>query len=165
MTLSIFMVLIGVLFVLSGLIGCIVPVLPGPPVAFISLLLVSLAGGWQVYPVWLLVLLGVAAIAAALSDSVLPVLSSRRSGAGKAGIRGSVIGMIVGTFLFPPFGTIAGAFVGALAGELIWRREDSLPFKAALGVFRGTLAATVVKLAVTGTTAFFFVRGAISLFG
>jgi len=164
MTLSILMVLLGTVLILAGLIGCIVPILPGPPVAFISLLLISLAGGWQVYQVWLLVLLGAAAVLAAVSDSVLPVLSSRRSGAGKAGIRGSVIGMIVGTFLFPPFGTIAGAFVGAFAGELIWRREDSRPLKAALGVFSGTLAATVVKLAAAGTVAFFFVKGAVSLF-
>jgi len=161
---SIALITLGSILVLGGLIGCIVPVLPGPPVAFLSLLLVSWAGAWEVYPLWLLILLGVAAALAALMDSILPVSYSRKAGAGKAGIRGSIVGMVIGTFFVPPFGTIIGAFLGALGAELIWKKESSRPLKAALGVFSGTMAAIVLKLAVSGTVAFFFVRGLIQIF-
>ena len=164
MTFSILAVIAGSLLLLAGFIGCLVPVLPGPPVAFIALLAVSAAGSFELYSPALLVVLAVAAAAAALLDSILPVYSSRAAGAGTAGIRGSIVGLIVGTIFFPPFGTILGTFLGALAGELIWRREDSRPLKAALGVFTGTLAAIVLKLAVSGVIAFYFVKGAAGLF-
>ena len=164
MFLSIIMSVLGGLLVLAGIAGCIVPVLPGPPVAFIALLLVSWAGAWELYQVWLLVVMGLLAFGATIMDNILPAMSSRRSGAGKAGVWGSVIGMIAGTFFFPPFGTIIGAFIGALIGELLVKREDSRPLKAALGVFSGTLMAIVVKLAVTGTIGVIFVQGLIRLF-
>lgn len=158
------MVLIGTLLVIAGIVGCIVPVLPGPPVAFAALLLVSWAGSWAVYPLWILILLAALAVFAALMDSILPVAASRRAGAHKTGVWGSVAGMLAGTIFFPPFGTIIGAFLGALIGELLVRREDSQPLKAALGVFSGTIAATLVKLSVSGAIAFFFVKGAVGLF-
>ncbi|WP_319561471.1 DUF456 domain-containing protein [Marispirochaeta sp.] len=164
MILSILAVSIGSVLIIAGLIGCIVPVLPGPPIAFAALIIISLAGTFNLFPVWLLVLLGAAAVAAAVFDSLLPVAASRFSGAGKAGVRGSIVGMIIGTIFFPPFGTIIGTFLGALAGELIWRRPESRPFKAALGVFSGTMAAILIKLAVTGVIGFYFFRGAVLLF-
>lgn len=164
MTFSILMTVLGALLLAAGFVGCIIPILPGPPIAYLSILLISMAGSWELFPVWLLLTLGIAAIGAAVSDSVLPVTSSRKAGAGKAGVRGSIVGMVIGTLFFPPFGTILGAFVGALAAEMIWRREDSRPLKAALGVFSGTMAAIVVKLAVTGVVTYFFVTGAIHLF-
>lgn len=158
------MTALGALLLAAGFVGCIIPILPGPPVAFVSLLLISLAGSWELFPLWLLLTLGIAAIGAALSDAILPVTSSQKAGAGKAGVRGSIVGMLVGTLIFPPFGTILGAFIGALAAEIIWRREDSRPLKAALGVFSGTMAAIVVKLAATGVITYFFVAGALKLY-
>lgn len=164
MLLSILMTLLGSVLVLAGIFGCIVPVLPGPPVAFLSLLALVIAGGWGLYPVWLLVLLAVIAVAAAALDSILPAAGGKRAGAGKAGVWGSVIGMVAGTFLIPPFGTIIGAFVGAFIGEALLGSEGSSPWRAAMGVFSGTMLATVVKLAASGASAFFFIRGAVRLF-
>src|SRR6056297_1173983 len=164
MVIDILAAVLGTVVVVGGLIGCIIPVLPGPPVAYVALLLVSWAGGWNVFAVWVLIVMAAAAVGAAVLDSILPVVTSRRSGAGKAGIWGSVIGMLVGTIFFPPFGTVIGAFLGALAGELIVQREGRNPMKAALGVFSGTMLATVVKLSVSGVTAVLFVRGLIQLF-
>ena len=72
--------------------------------------------------------------------------------------------MLAGTILFPPFGVFIGAFVGAWVGEIFFHRENEEPLKAALAVFRGTLGAIVLKLAVTGAIGFVFVRGAVRLF-
>ena len=163
MALSISMVVLGTLLLLAGLIGCVVPAVPGPLLAFLSLVLVSIAGAWALLPVWLLIGLGLLAVAVTVLDSVLPAMSSRKAGAGKAGIWGSVVGMIVGSF-FTPIGTIVGAFVGALAGEVIFNPKNREPLKAAAGVFRGTLLAIMLKLAATGVIGWYFARSAIRLF-
>ena len=134
MIVDILLAVLGSAIVAAGLIGCIVPIIPGPPVAYIALLLVSWAGGWNVYALWVLIVMAVAAVGAAVLDSILPIVTSRRSGAGKAGIWGSVLGMLIGTVFFPPFGTVIGAFLGALAGELLVMREGRNPMRAALGV-------------------------------
>lgn len=163
MALSISMVVLGGLLVAVGFIGCIVPVIPGPIIAFVALILISIPGGWGLIPVWVLVLLGVVAVATAVVDNVLPVVSSKSAGAGKGGIWGSVIGMIAGSFL-SPIGTILGAFVGALLGEMIVNPENKEPLRAAAGVFKGTVLAILIKLTVAGVIAWFFVRGAVRLF-
>lgn len=164
MVLSIVMTILGAGLVFLGLIGCVIPALPGPIFAFLALILISIPGAWELYAVWLLVLLGVLAVATMILDNVLPAVSSKKAGAGKAGVWGSVVGMIAGSFVFPPFGTIIGAFVGALLGEMVFNKENKEPMKAALGVFKGTMLAILMKLLVTGVTGFYFVRGAIRLF-
>ena len=163
MGLSIAMVAVGALLMVVGVIGCIVPALPGPILAFIALILISIPGAWVLFPLWVLILLGVLAAGTSIADNVLPALSSKKAGAGKAGIWGSVIGMIVGSF-FTPIGTIIGAFVGALAGEMIFNKENEVPLKAAFGVFKGTVLAILLKLIVTGVIGGFFIRGSIRLF-
>ncbi len=163
MGLSILMVAAGTLLMVVGVIGCIVPALPGPILAFLALILISIPGAWALFPVWVLILLGAIALATAIVDNILPALSSKKAGASKAGIWGSVIGMIVGSF-FTPVGTIIGAFLGALAGEMIFNKENEEPLKAAMGVFKGTVLAMLIKLVVTGVIGGFFVRGSIRLF-
>ena len=127
MALEIIFTVIGALLVIAGLIGCIVPVIPGPILSFISLILISIPSGFGIFKPLTLVILGAAAIASQLLDNLLPVFSSNRAGAGKAGIWGSIIGMIAGMFLFPPFGVIIGAFFGALFGEMLFNRENKNP--------------------------------------
>jgi hypothetical protein len=148
---------------LVGVVGCIVPVLPGPIIALAAPLAISLVGSWEIFRPLTLVILAVVAVATTVGDSILPARSASKAGAGRPGVVGSVVGMLVGSFLFPPFGTIIGAFAGALLGEVVFNRENRDPVRAALGVFRGTLLATLLKLASVGATAAVSVRGAITL--
>jgi uncharacterized protein YqgC (DUF456 family) len=163
MALSILMTIVGVVALVIGFIGCVIPALPGPILALVALVLISIPGGWALMPLWLLIVLAAVAVAVTVLDNVLPALSSKKAGASKAGVWGSIVGMIAGSFL-SPIGTIIGAFVGALLGEVIFNRENKKPLKAALGVFRGTMLAILLKLTVTGIIAFYFVRGVIRLF-
>lgn len=164
MALEITLVVIGSAAMLLALTGCVVPILPGPLVAFGGLLLLLIPGGTRLLPIWLIAVTAVLSVAASLSDQVLPAAASSRAGAGRPGIIGSVIGMIIGMILFPPFGLIIGAFAGALAGELIFHRDNAHPVRSAFAVFRGTLLATLVKLTVTGIIAVVFVERAMQLF-
>ncbi|MFP4180692.1 MAG: DUF456 domain-containing protein [Spirochaetaceae bacterium] len=154
----------GALLSIAGLVGCVLPIIPGPLLSYAAVVLLFFAPASEGISVTLLIVLGIASAAAMLSDQILPAVSSRRAGAGKAGITGSVIGMLVGMIFFPPFGLVIGAFLGALGGELLFHRDNRKPFKAALGVLHGTLLATLIKLSVAAVSAFFFAQGAIALF-
>jgi len=164
MVLSIIMTVLGAVLLVVGFIGCIIPALPGPILAVLALVLISIPGSWSLFPVWVLVLLAAVGIAVTVLDNVLPALSSKKAGAGKPGVWGSVVGMIAGSFVFPPIGTILGAFVGALLGEMIFNRENKQPLKAALGVFKGTVLAMLLKLVATGIMAYYFILGTTRLF-
>ena len=160
MALAIIFTVLGALAIVVGLIGCIIPAIPGPVLAYLSLILISIPGGWDLYPLWSLIFLGVVALSSTVIDNILPAWASKKSGAGKPGVWGSVLGMVAGSIFFPLVGTIVGAFAGALLGELLFNRSNEKPFKAAMGVFKGTMLGVLIKITVTGVLALFFIRGA-----
>ena len=103
-----------------GLIGCIVPVLPGPPIGYLGLLLVYLWGNPSgiTEPItgkFMLVWLGIT-VAVTILDYIVPVLFTKVTGGSKEAVRWSIAGTIVGMLFFPPLGIILGAFVGAFLG-------------------------------------------------
>lgn len=155
---SVLLVVLGVLLLLAGFAGCILPLLPGPPLAYVALFCVTIDRGWGAYSTLELVLLGAFTAAVTVVDTLLPVMGAKKYGASRAGIWLSVVGLLLGTFLFPPFGFLLGAFLGALVGELL-AGKGSGAVRPAWGVFLGTLAGTGLKLACCGVLAWYFVQG------
>jgi uncharacterized protein YqgC (DUF456 family) len=151
------LVVLGSVLLLAGFAGCILPMLPGPPLAYAALFCVVMGKGW-VYSATELVVLGLLTAAVTVVDTLLPVMGAKRYGASKAGVWLSVAGLVVGTFVFPPFGFLAGAFLGALAGELLVGKGAGA-IRPAWGVFLGTLAGTALKLGTCGVIAWYFVQG------
>lgn len=147
---SIALFILGLLLGLAGIIGCILPIIPGPPISYIGLLLVAWGRGWEKPSVTFLVIMAIVTILATVLDYVLPAVGAKKFGASKWGITGSVIGMLVGIFFIPPFGMVIGTFLGAVVGELARGRENSEALKAGWGVFIGTISATAVKLGACG---------------
>jgi uncharacterized protein YqgC (DUF456 family) len=144
--------ILAVLACLVGLLGCVLPILPGTPLSWAGLFVVWAARGFDARSfsdttVW--VLLGVTAVVTAL-DFVAPTIGARRYGATRWGTWGSVVGMLVGAFMFPPFGMILGAFVGALAAELLGGQATRPALRASWGTFVGTMLGTFVKVAASG---------------
>ncbi len=153
---------LGALALLAGLVGCVLPVLPGPALAFLSLIFVSLAESWEAYSVTFLVVAGITGAVVTGLDYVLPSAVSKKRGASRAGSLGSIVGMIAGIFLFPPFGIFIGAFVGAVAGEFLFGPNRKGSLKAGWGVLLGSLLSMAIKLGYSGVVGFFFVRAAVS---
>ncbi len=127
----------------AGIVGCVLPALLGPPIAWFGLLLVQ----WAIHPfsITLLVVTAAISILILLFDFYLPVWTARRFGATKQGIRGSIIGMVLGIF-FTPLGMIAGLIAGSIIGDLIAGQNVSQATKSASGTFLGTLLTIGVKL-------------------
>jgi uncharacterized protein YqgC (DUF456 family) len=147
---------IGAVFILLGLIGCIAPVIPGPPLSYFGLLMLQLK---EESPFSLNLMLILAAITAIVTiiDYLLPVWGAKKFGAGKWGMWGSVIGLIAGFFILPPLGIFILPFFGALIGELFAGKKGMIALKASLGVFLGFLFGTLAKLIVSGYMFWLFV--------
>ena len=151
-------IILGLLFALVGLVGCIFPVIPGPPLSFLALILLSLARNWEPFSSTFLVIMGGLAVLVTVLDYVVPVVGAKKYGASKLGVWISMIGMLIGVLFFPPWGMLIGAFVGALAGELLAGKQGRKSLRAAWGVFVGNVVGIGFKLAYCGAIIFFYVK-------
>lgn len=150
---------IGLLLSVLGLVACLLPVLPGPPISFISLLLLSWVKNWEPFSSTLLFTLAGATALVLILDYIVPAAGARRYGASKWGVWGSVAGMLVGLVFFPPFGLFIGAFLGAMAGELYVGKTGDEAFRAGFGVFVGVLFGIGIKMGLCGVMLFYYIKG------
>lgn len=128
-----------------GIVGCIVPAIPGVIVSYVGLLCAWGASYSQFSGSAMLVWLAVT-LAVTLSDYFLPGWMTRRFGGSRAGAIGATAGVFAGLF-FGPVGIIAGPFVGAVAGELLHNRTDSArAFRVGIGSFLAFIVGTGLKL-------------------
>ncbi len=127
-----------------GLVGCFVPVLPGPPVAyagFLCLLGTARSPGWRVAA-----LMGGAVAVATVLDFVVPAWGARKFRSTRWGEWGAVAGAVAGAFFFPA-GLLLGPFAGAVAGELLAGRRFGDAALGGVGALLGFLCGVAVKLA------------------
>jgi len=152
------LIVIAAILIILGLLGCILPILPGPPLSFAAILLGHFTR-WGHLETNLLLWLGLAAAAVTVVDYILPIWAMKKFGGSKRGVRGATIGLIVGIFFFPPLGIILGPFIGTLIGELTSRNtmHQSNAFKSAFGSFFGFLLGTGLKFAVSGVITYYFI--------
>ena len=144
---DILLIILGILCLIVGLAGCILPMIPGPPVAYAGLLLLHFTDKAQFSTTQLLLWLA-AVVLVQILDYFVPMLGSKYSGGSRWGTRGCLIGTIVGLF-FMPWGIILGPFLGAFAAELyVQKSEVKLALRAAFGSLVGVLAGSVLKLAL-----------------
>ncbi|MBW6535303.1 MAG: DUF456 domain-containing protein [Mariniphaga sp.] len=151
------LIAIGVLFIISGILGCVLPVLPGPPLSYIGLLFLHFTEKYQ-FSTRFLIIWAVVTVVVYLLDYAIPVWGTKRFGGSKRGIWGSIIGLVVGLFFFPPFGIIIGPFVGAVIGELSTGKDSGAALKSGFGSFAGFLIGVILKLTVSGMMAWYFVK-------
>ena len=135
---------IAILCMIGGLIGCLLPFLPGPPLSFVALLIMQLHSDPPFTAKFLWIWAGITVVVSIL-DYVIPLYGTRRFGGTSYGIWGCTIGLIVGLF-FPPLGLIIGPFAGAFVGELVGNSNTDQALKAAWGSFVGFLFGTLLKL-------------------
>lgn len=142
---DIFLFISAFLVLLLGMVGSIIPAMPGVPLAYLSLWL----GRWSGYTpfsnrfMWIMA--GVTLVVF-LADYFLPPLIVKRSGGSKAATWGSIIGMVAG-LIFTPVGMLLGMLLGAFLGELWYaKKSGGEALKAAMGTFIGFLLGTGLKL-------------------
>ncbi len=140
---DIFLIIVGFICVLVGVMGSFMPVLPGLPISWVGLLLLHLTSVIPMDYVYLGIWLAIAILILVL-DYVIPALGTKKYGGSSYGVWGTTIGLLVGMF-FPPFGFIIGPFVGAYIGEMIHQKDSKIASRAAWGSFVGFLTSTFLK--------------------
>lgn len=128
--------------------GIIVPVLPGVPIAAVGAVLAAWIMGFERFGVTPLIYVGALTVLSLLVDVAGTYLGSKVYGAGRAGTWGGVIGSLFGLLLFPPFGFLLGALVGAVGAEMLVGRQFDEAVRSGIGAFVGTLGGTVAKMVI-----------------
>jgi len=152
------LLILGFLLMLVRILGSFLPVLPGPPMSWVGLLLLYLTkavpDNW-----WILAVTFIIAITITILDYVIPAMGTKRFGGSKFGMWGTIIGLLVALFvpIFGPLGIIIWPFIGALVGELLNKANKKTAMKAAFGSFLGFLTGTFMKLVVTVMYTVFYV--------
>ncbi|MCX6822602.1 MAG: DUF456 domain-containing protein [candidate division SR1 bacterium] len=165
---DILLILLGSICIFLAILGSLLPVLPGPIIGFAGLLLLHFTSG-QPFGWGFFIVRGIVIVGITIMDYYVPIRGTKKFGGTKAGVRGSTIGLIIGTMILPilgitigPFGVaglIIGPFLGAYAGEKLAGRHHQHALRSAVGSFIGFLAGTFVKFIVCLIMAgYFFVN-------
>ncbi|MBW4362386.1 DUF456 domain-containing protein [Flavobacterium taihuense] len=145
---DILLLLLGFVCVIAGIFGSFLPVLPGPSISWIGILLLYFTTAVPVN-YWILGVSLLITIVLTVLDYVIPAKGTKKFGGSSYGIWGTNIGLIVGIFAPIPLGFIIGPFVGAFVGELIYDYKDhQRALKAATGSLLGFLASSFMKFVV-----------------
>jgi uncharacterized protein YqgC (DUF456 family) len=150
------LLILAIILIILGIIGCLVPVLPGPPLSFLGNLLLHFTKFGH-FASATLIILGCIALAVTILDVVVPAWGTKKFGGSKYGSRGATIGLIIGFFV-GPIGIIIGPFLGAFAGEMIFKDDMKYAVKAGFGSLLGFLTGIGLKLAASSVITFYFVK-------
>jgi uncharacterized protein YqgC (DUF456 family) len=152
-------IICGAILVFLGLAGCILPILPGPVLTLLGLLLLALLKDFSPpLTSTLMTVMAILTVGVTIGDYLIPLWGAKKYGTSKWGIWGSVAGMAIG-LLFSPFGMLLGALIGAVVVEWLVQKEKGKALRAGWGVILGSLLGAVLKLGVSGMMAYYFVRG------
>ena len=162
---DVLLITLGIILLLVGLAGAIIPGIPGPAVSYIALLLLHFTKSHS-FSEEFLVIMGLCMITVTVLDYVVPIYGTKKFGGSKRGVWGSTIGLVVGLFVLPVlgivigpfglFGIILGPFVGAYIGEKSSGKDSDTALKAAIGSFIGFLTGTMMKLAFSIVAGVYF---------
>lgn len=142
------LLIIGFVCMIVGVFGSFLPVLSGPPISWIGILLLYLTDAVP-FNYWIVGITFFVTVVVSILDYVIPSRGTKRFGGSSYGVWGTNIGLIIGLLAPIPFGFIIGSFIGAFVGELIYDSKDSRrAFKAATGSFIGLLASSFMKFVI-----------------
>ena len=137
---------LGILCLLTGIAGCIIPVIPGTPIAYVGMLFFQFTDCIQ-FSTSALIIWGIIVVLSIVLDYIVPSIGSKIFGGTKWGYWGCIIGTLLGMFIFP-WGIIAGPFLGAFIGELMGKKDTITALKSGIGSLIGFLCGTFLKLVI-----------------
>lgn len=136
---------IAILFMIVGLVGVIIPVLPGTVLIWLVVVLYGLVAGIESMGWGAFIILNIIGLFAGTADLWLPFFGAKATGASKRSMFLGAIGLIVGTMIMPLIGTVVGYGLGILLGEYQKQQDWNKAIHAALGGLAGWGVATIIQ--------------------
>lgn len=157
-----FLIILAIILALIGVAGSIIPGLPGTPLSWAAVFVLSFTAAADYSPLFLFVTAAIAALITVL-DYLVPSLSTKKFGGSKAGVWGCNIGLVVSIIGLPfgpqgLIGVIFWPFIGAFVGELISGKASREALRAAWGAFVGFLTGTGLKFVYSIILAIILIR-------
>ena len=144
---DIFLICIAAFLMILGIIGSILPVLPGPLTSWVGLLVLHFIPIIDVGQKTIIITLIIAVLIWIL-DYIIPAMGTKKFGGSKAGMIGTTVGLVIGILAPIPGGIIIGPFLGALIGEFLNKADSKTAVKAAFGSLLGFLTSAFIKFIV-----------------
>jgi uncharacterized protein YqgC (DUF456 family) len=136
------------LIMLIGLLGCVLPMLPGVPLVFIGIYIYAWMSGFKIISRNLIIIFLILTVISVVIEYIASSIGAKKFGASKFGFFGAFLGTIVGIF-FAPWGIILGPLLGALIGEFISGKDLKEAFKAGGGAFLGFFGGVFLKIVIS----------------
>ena len=139
---------LAVAFILVGIVGIVVPILPGMLLVWFTILVYAWRTGFEAVGWPSFIFITIIALVTGLSNIWLPLLGAQKTGAAKRALFLGVIGAIAGTFIIPLpiLGTVIGYAIGVFLGEFMKVRDWRLALKASVGGVAGWGVSTIVEI-------------------
>ncbi|MCQ2294307.1 MAG: DUF456 domain-containing protein [Bacteroidales bacterium] len=146
-----FLLILAFVLAVVGILGSIVPGLPGPPLSWAGLIVMHLTQSIS-FTMSMLIITCAFAVIITVLDYVIPSISTKKFGGSKAGVWGCNIGLIISIIGLPfgpqgLLGVVFWPFLGAFLGETLNHKPTKEALRAAWGAFMGFLCGTGLKLA------------------
>ena len=152
---DLFLLILGLLCCLIGIIGSFLPIIPGPVTSWLGILLLNLTSAVEFNLNFVLITFTVA-VSVGILDYIIPILGVKKLGGSRSGQIGTTVGLIVALVILGPIGIIVGPFLGALLGEMSTNKSFQNSLKPAFGSFIGVIAGSVIKFLISLSFLFFY---------
>jgi hypothetical protein len=149
-------IIIGAVLIVFGIIGSILPAMPGPFFSFLGIMMLFFSQENDA-SLTAVIVFGAAMAILMILDYVVPIAGAKYAGAGKRGIWGAIFGAIIGLIFFPPLGIFIGAIFGAVAGEMTGGKKILEAVRAGAGVAIGSFSVMALQVIYSLAAAAYFV--------
>ncbi|MFZ1626198.1 MAG: DUF456 domain-containing protein [Candidatus Moraniibacteriota bacterium] len=139
------LLIIGSVLAILGIIGSLIPALPGPILGYGALVLLYLSKSTDSITPISLGVFGVLLTLVTILGYIAPIWGARFSGASSRGLWGAAIGAVIGLILFLPLGLFLGAFLGAVIGEFSTGKDGGSALKAGVGTLLGSVMIIILQ--------------------
>ncbi len=146
------------ILIIAGLLGVILPGLPGIPLILGGMVLYAFQTGFQSITTEFLLIMALLTLAGTAADYLSGIIGAKRSGASRLGVWGAFLGGLAGLILLPGWGIFIGPLVGAILGEMMSGKTKESATRVGLGTFIGIMTGTLLKLIIGTTMIVMFVK-------